>query len=801
MTRLNSSNVWRFRIWLTVALALAALAVIASSLVVSAQEETPLSVPDAPDKPTGAAIWKGMVELDWNDVPGAETYDVQFFDGHQWVDLPSDEDGYEIAFYGSKAIVSNLPEHGVYYFQVRANNALGSSDWSDFLFMQGTNTREWPDAPRILDPTPTPSPTNTAATGLPTIGGVAQVGRTLTASTSAIADVDGLDGATFSYQWVSSDGTTDADIQGATAATYTLQPADEGRAIRVRVTFTDGGGSEEILISDATSAVEAAATVPGAPGSVTVDQGASRELAVSWEAPSSDGGSAITGYKVQHKEAANSWDAPSEVSETTVTVTSHSIGGLSNGVAYTVRVIATNGVGDGVPSAEAAGTPRDTTPPELSSATVNGATLVLTYDEVLDEASEPATTAFAVRAGSAPRSVSDVSVSGRAVTLTLASAVTSGDAVPVSYTAPPDPSTPRIQDTSGNDAASFSDEVVANNTPAPANTAATGLPTISGTAQVGRTLAASTSGIADADGMSGATFSYQWVSGDGTTDADIQGATATTYTLRPTDRGRAIRVRVTFTDDGGSVETLTSDATGTVAAAATVPGAPRSVTVDQGASGELAVSWEAPSNDGGSAITGYKVQWKSGTEDYDPSRQAVVAGPASLTHTITGLRNGTEYTVRVMAYNEAGDGAPSVEAAAWPQGPAATIQLSSSGPVVVGTEIILTMAFSNLEFDSDASDVDYIFRADVMNSEGGDAEGCEGGGMGRDRNINKVDEEPETRSATISSACPSGGYTVEVSLSSADGVDLASASADLWIVGLAPGPTLLPPRKSLPTSS
>ena len=793
------AGLWRFKTWLAVALALTALtalAAVSSGLVSSAQEDKPQSVPEAPDKPTGAAIWKGMVELDWNDVPGAESYDVQFFTGHEWVDLPSDEDGYEIAFYGSRAIVSNLPQEGTYWFQVRANNALGSSDWSDYLEMPATFTGEWDDIPEpTLAPTPTPpAPANTAATGLPTISGTAQVGRTLAASTSGIADADGMSGATFSYQWASGDGTTDADIQGATAATYTLQPADEGRAIRVRVTFTDDGGSEETLTSDATSAVEAAATVPGAPRSVTVDQGASRELAVSWEAPASDGGSAITGYKVQYKEAANSWDVPSEVSETTVDGTSHSIGGLSNGVAYTVRVIATNGVGDGVASAEAGGTPRDTTPPELSSATVNGATLVLTYDEALDEASELATTAFAVRAGSAPRSVSDVSVSGRMVTLTLASAVTSGDAVSVSYTAPPDPSTPRIQDTSGNDAASFSDEAAANNTPAPVNTAATGLPTISGAAQVGRTLAASTSGIADADGMSGATFSYQWDSGGGTTDADIQGATAATYTLQPADEGRAIRVRVAFTDDGGSEEILTSEATSAVEAAATVPGAPGSVTVDPGASRELAVSWVAPASDGGSAITGYKVQWKSGTEDYDPSRQALVAGPETLTHTIAGLSNGQEYTVRVIAYNQVGDGSPSAEEAAAPQGTAAAIQLSSSGPAPAGTEIILTMTFSNLETDADASDVDYIFRADVLDSDGEDADGCEGGGMGRDRNINKVDEEPETRGATVLSSCPSGDYTAQASLSSAAGVELASASAEFSIVEPALGPPEDPPN-------
>ena len=49
----------------------------------------------------------------------------------------------------------------------------------------------------------------------------------------------------------------------------------------------------------------------------------------------------------------------------------------------------------------------------------------------------------------------------------------------------------------------------------PGSNPATGTPTISGTAQVGETLRASTSGISDADGMSGATFSYQWISSDG----------------------------------------------------------------------------------------------------------------------------------------------------------------------------------------------------------------------------------------------------------------------------------------------
>ena len=54
--------------------------------------------------------------------------------------------------------------------------------------------------------------TNTPATGQPTITGTAQVGQTLTAVTSGIADANGL--GAFSYQWIAHDGTTDTDISG-----------------------------------------------------------------------------------------------------------------------------------------------------------------------------------------------------------------------------------------------------------------------------------------------------------------------------------------------------------------------------------------------------------------------------------------------------------------------------------------------------------------------------------------------------------------------------------------------------------
>ena len=104
-------------------------------------------------------------------------------------------------------------------------------------------------------PGPAPPAANVPATGAPTIAGTAQVGATLTASAAGIADADGLTGATFAWQWVSNAGTADSDIAGATASSYALADADEGRTIKVRVSFTDDEGNAETLVSAATAAV------------------------------------------------------------------------------------------------------------------------------------------------------------------------------------------------------------------------------------------------------------------------------------------------------------------------------------------------------------------------------------------------------------------------------------------------------------------------------------------------------------------------------------------------------------------
>ena len=115
------------------------------------------------------------------------------------------------------------------------------------------------------------------------------------------------------------------------------------------------------------------------------------------------------------------------------------------------------------------------------------------------------------------------------------------------------------------------------------NTPAEGAPRIDGDPAVGETLFAGTTGITDTDGLNNAVFEYQWLADD----AEIEGASGSTYTPTSADEGKTITVRVTFTDDAGNEESLTSAATAAVAAAglelrsATLDGATLTLTYNE----------------------------------------------------------------------------------------------------------------------------------------------------------------------------------------------------------------------------
>ncbi len=212
-------------------------------------------------------------------------------------------------------------------------------------------------------------------------------------STSGIADADGMTNAAYGGNWFANPteglyatgrgGYARVFIVPGWDLSYTVSRRDVGMTLKIRVYFNDDAGNEEGLTSAKTVVVTA--TTPAAPESFEASATDSGNLDLSWQTPTldyggeqngretwGDGGSAITGYVVQWKEASGSWDTEADVSEATVTGTTHTIQSLTGGTEYTTRVIAVNSVGRGAPSGEANVTITSANTPATGAPTISG---------------------------------------------------------------------------------------------------------------------------------------------------------------------------------------------------------------------------------------------------------------------------------------------------------------------------------------------------------------------------------------------------------------------------------------------
>ena len=499
--------------------------------------------PGVPDQLAGTAVFIGGVDLEWNDVPGADSYDVQLGRGGQWIDLPAD--GVEVAFYGAGAIISGLDPEATLWFQVRAANGHGVSDWSATLALSSTS--QFKKGRKAM-------PDNKPASGAPVVHGTAQAGESLWADASGIEDRNGLNRVQFQYQWTSNDGTTDTDIAGATDSGYTLVAADVGKTIKVEVAFTDRRGYSETRTSVATGAVAAAPNNPptGAP-TISGTAQVGETLTVNTSGIADADGLDNSTYSYQWMAG---WTDIPGATGSSYTLTEDDEGlkiqvwvGFidDSGTQEALTSAATDEVGFAVQQQGASNTPA-TGEPTISGTAQVGEVLTAGTTGIADaDGLSGATFAYQWLAD-------DVDISGATdATYTLV-AGDEGQTIKVRVT---------VTDDAENETTltSAATEAVAA-APQP-DSPATGLPTISGTPQVGEVLTAGTTGIADADGLSGATFAYQWLADD----VDISGATDATYTLVADDEGRTIKVRVTVTDDAENETTLTSAATEAVAAA------------------------------------------------------------------------------------------------------------------------------------------------------------------------------------------------------------------------------------------
>ena len=561
---------------------------------------------------------------------------------------------------------------------------------------------------------------NTPATGAPSISGTAQVEETLTVDTSGIADDDGLDNVSYSYQWIRNDGTDDSDIYGATSSTYIPVDADQGKTIKVEVSFSDDADNEETLTSAATAEVAAAPAAnspatgePTITGTVQVGETLTANTSGVADA---DGLSSVQ-YEYQ-------WLAD-DIEIAGATVSTYTLVDADEGKVIKVQVSFADDAGNEETLTSAA------TEASLGSEDVVAWSAIMTVARV-DQGYGYST--YARKAGSL--SPASFNVDGTTYTVNMIETwgwmyigvdrelpfdfvleldgvrFASNDASLASYTygniytwestglswRDGDTVAVRLLST-------LEDETAVNS-------AATGAPTIGGTAQVRETLTANTSGIADADGLANATFSYQWLADD----TDIAGATGSTYTLTDSEESKAITVRVSFTDDAGNEETLTSAATAAVAGAQPTEPPDKPTGLETTATHDsVTLTWDDPQDD---TITGYVILRRVPGVDPEGHFNELVAdtGTDAATYTDDTVSAETRYTYRIKAINGAGTS----ERSRWSHidTPAAPVPDKPTGLEATESDGQVVLTWDDPGDDSITGYV--ILRRVRVNDEGGD---------------------------------------------------------------------------------
>ncbi len=641
---------------------------------------TPYTFPDAPDPSTtvaaGVAGVAGAIEVTWlapnNNGSPITSYTATAFD--------APTAGGQVTTCTTMALtctLSGLSDNTLYYISLQSVNAAGFSSRSA----------------RIAVATSLLPGAVSAVIGVPGDGQVAL---------SWTAGGDGASPVSDYTVWYASGGsyTLFADAV-STATSATVTGLTNGTAYTFEVYAVNSGGTGPV--SDASDPVTPA-TLPDAP-TIGVATAVNESATIAWTPPAQDGGDPVTGYVITP-----SIGSPITVGN----VTTYALAGLTNGTAYTFQVAAITAAGTGPQSAASNSvTPNPTAPgvPTIVSATPGNVSASLVWTPPADNGGS-AVTGYLITPSSGPTvTVGNVTTytvvglsngTGYAFIIAAINAVGTGSNSAPSGSVTPSPTVPaaptQVVGSAGNGTvvvgwtaptdnggsavtgylitpSSGSPVTVGNVTThtftaltngtgytfsvAAINTIGTSAPSVSSTLVTPNPTApgAPTVGVAVA-GNARATLTW-------TPPTDNGGSVVTGYVITPSSGtpvtvGNVVTYELTALTNG-TVYTFTvaainshgtsanSSASNSVTPHPTAPAAPTTVVASAGNT-TATLTWIAPVNDGGFAITGYVITPSSGSP--------ITVGNVT-TYTLTGLVNGTGYTFTVAAINQIGTGTTS----------------------------------------------------------------------------------------------------------------------------------------------
>jgi titin len=425
-----------------------------------------------------------------------------------------------------------------------------------------------------------------------------------------------------------------------------------------------------------------AATAPDAPTSPSATAISSTQVNVFWNPPANDGGSAITGYKIEYKIGSGSYSIlVANTGSQTITHYSHT--GLTSGTTYTYKISAINAIGTGATSAEISATPSSSSTGTLPGAPTNLVGVAasptqanLSWTAPSNSGGYPITgykIEYRIGAGSYVTLVENTlnttptySHTGLTTNQVYLYRVYSVTAFGTSTTP--------------------SNEVVVQPTSSSALTAP-GSPTGLGATAISPTQVNLSWTAPSNNGGSPITgYKIEVKSGSGSYSNLVSntGNTATAYSHTGLTTGTTYTYRVSAINSiGTSAASSETSATPTSSSSSSVPSAPTGLVATASSATQVNLSWAAPSSNGGFAISGYKIEFKTGSGAF--ANLVSNTGTTTTSYAHTGLTSGTTYVYRVSAINQIGTGAASSEASATPTGSSSSASVPGSVTSFVAT--------------------------------------------------------------------------------------------------------------------